>query len=32
VREWQRRGILQLKDRWTIIFLPETLRKLAVLH
>lgn len=29
LREWQRRGILQLKDRWTIILMPEALRKLA---
>jgi CRP/FNR family transcriptional regulator, cyclic AMP receptor protein len=26
LREWQRRGILQLKDRWTIILKPEALR------
>jgi CRP-like cAMP-binding protein len=25
MREWQRRGILQLKDRWTIILKPEAL-------
>jgi CRP-like cAMP-binding protein len=25
LREWQRRGILQLKDRWTIILKPEAL-------
>jgi CRP/FNR family transcriptional regulator, cyclic AMP receptor protein len=29
LREWQRRGILQLKDRWTIILKPEALRELA---
>ncbi len=26
LREWQRRGILELKDRWTIILKPEVLR------
>lgn len=26
LREWQRRGILELKDRWTIILKPEALR------
>jgi CRP/FNR family transcriptional regulator, cyclic AMP receptor protein len=26
LREWQRRGILRLKDRWTIILEPEALR------
>lgn len=26
MRDWQRRGILQLKDRWTIILKPEVLR------
>lgn len=26
MREWQRRGILELKDRWTIILKPEVLR------
>ena len=26
LREWQRRGILQLKDRWTIILKPEALQ------
>jgi CRP/FNR family cyclic AMP-dependent transcriptional regulator len=26
MRDWQRRGILQLKDRWTIILKPEALR------
>jgi CRP-like cAMP-binding protein len=26
LREWQRRGILQLKDRLTIILEPEALR------
>jgi CRP/FNR family transcriptional regulator, cyclic AMP receptor protein len=25
LREWQRRGILELKDRWTIILKPEAL-------
>jgi CRP-like cAMP-binding protein len=25
MREWQRRGILELKDRWTIILKPEVL-------
>jgi CRP-like cAMP-binding protein len=25
LREWQRRGILQLKNRWTIILKPEAL-------
>lgn len=29
LREWQRRGILELKDRWTIILKPEVLRELA---
>jgi len=29
LREWQRRGILELKDRWTIILKPEALRVLA---
>jgi CRP/FNR family cyclic AMP-dependent transcriptional regulator len=28
LREWQRRGILELKDRWTIIRKPEALREL----
>jgi CRP-like cAMP-binding protein len=28
LREWQRRGILELKNRWTIIRQPEALRKL----
>jgi CRP-like cAMP-binding protein len=28
LREWQRRGILELKDRWTIIRKPEALRDL----
>jgi CRP/FNR family cyclic AMP-dependent transcriptional regulator len=28
LRDWQRRGILELKDRWTIIRQPEALRKL----
>jgi CRP/FNR family transcriptional regulator, cyclic AMP receptor protein len=31
LRDWQRRGILELKDRWTIIRQPEALRKLAKL-
>jgi CRP-like cAMP-binding protein len=26
MREWQRRGILELKNRWTIILKPEVLR------
>lgn len=26
MREWQRRGILQLKDRWITILMPEVLR------
>ncbi|HEY2533074.1 MAG TPA: Crp/Fnr family transcriptional regulator [Xanthobacteraceae bacterium] len=26
MREWQRRGILQLKDRWITILMPEALR------
>lgn len=25
LREWQRRGILELKNRWTIILKPEVL-------
>jgi CRP/FNR family transcriptional regulator, cyclic AMP receptor protein len=29
LREWQRRGILDLKDRWTIIRKPEALRELV---
>jgi len=29
LRDWQRRGILDLKDRWTIIRSPEALRKIA---
>jgi CRP-like cAMP-binding protein len=28
LRDWQRRGFLELKDRWTIIRQPEALRKL----
>jgi CRP-like cAMP-binding protein len=28
-REWQRRGILQLKNRWTIILKPEALRTIG---
>jgi CRP/FNR family transcriptional regulator, cyclic AMP receptor protein len=28
LREWQRRGILDLKDRWTIILKPEVLESL----
>ncbi len=28
LRDWQRRGILELKDRWTIILKPEALREL----
>ena len=29
LRDWQRRGILQLRDRWTIILKPEALRELV---
>ncbi|MGA2895339.1 MAG: Crp/Fnr family transcriptional regulator [Xanthobacteraceae bacterium] len=29
LRDWQRRGILELKDRWTIIRKPEALRELV---
>ena len=29
LRDWQRRGILELKDRWTIVRQPEALRKLS---
>ena len=29
LRDWQRQGILQLKDRWTIILKPEALRELV---
>lgn len=29
LRDWQRRGILQLKDRWTIILKPEVLHALV---
>ncbi|MFZ3360685.1 MAG: Crp/Fnr family transcriptional regulator [Xanthobacteraceae bacterium] len=29
LREWQRQGILQLRDRWTIILKPEVLRELV---
>lgn len=32
LRDWQRRGILQLKDRWTIILKPEILRALVEGH
>ncbi len=28
LRDWQRQGILELKDRWTIILKPEALREL----
>ncbi len=28
LRDWQRKGILELKDRWTIILKPESLRQL----
>jgi CRP-like cAMP-binding protein len=28
LRDWQRKGILELKDRWTIILKPEALRQL----
>ncbi|HXX05114.1 MAG TPA: Crp/Fnr family transcriptional regulator [Xanthobacteraceae bacterium] len=31
LREWQRRGILELRDRWTIIRRPEALRDLVKL-
>jgi len=31
LREWQRRGILELRDRWTIIRQPEALRNLLKL-
>jgi CRP/FNR family transcriptional regulator, cyclic AMP receptor protein len=31
LRDWQRCGILELKDRWTIVRQPEALRKLAKL-
>jgi CRP-like cAMP-binding protein len=27
MRDWQKRGILKLKDRWTIILKPEVLRE-----
>jgi CRP-like cAMP-binding protein len=29
LREWQRQGIIELKNRWTIIRKPEVLRKLV---
>src|SRR5580700_8462246 len=29
MREWQRRGILELRDRWTIILKPDVLRGLV---
>lgn len=29
LRDWERRGFLQLKDRWTIILKPEALQALA---
>jgi len=29
LREWQRGGILQLKDRWTVVLKPEALRALV---
>jgi CRP/FNR family transcriptional regulator, cyclic AMP receptor protein len=29
MREWQRRGILELRDRWTIILKPDVLRDLV---
>ncbi|MGB6535904.1 MAG: Crp/Fnr family transcriptional regulator [Xanthobacteraceae bacterium] len=32
LREWQRRGILQLKNRWTIILKPEALQALEEVH
>ncbi len=28
LRDWQRQGILQLKDRWTIVLKPEALREI----
>jgi len=28
LRDWQRQGILELKDRWTIVRKPEALREL----
>jgi CRP-like cAMP-binding protein len=28
LREWQRRGILQLKNRWIIILKPEALHSI----
>jgi CRP-like cAMP-binding protein len=28
LRAWQRQGILELKNRWTIILKPEALREL----
>jgi hypothetical protein len=27
MRDWQKRGILKLQDRWTIILKPEVLRE-----
>ena len=32
LREWQRRGILQLKDRWIIILKPEALHAIEESH
>jgi len=29
LREWQRQGIIELKNRWTIIRKPEVLRRLV---
>jgi len=29
LRDWQRRGVLELKNRWTIILKPEVLRELV---
>ena len=29
LRDWQRRGILELRDRWTIILKPEVLREIV---
>jgi CRP-like cAMP-binding protein len=29
MRDWQRRGILELRDRWTIILKPDVLRGLV---
>jgi hypothetical protein len=29
MRDWQRRGILKLQNRWTIILKPDALRELV---